>query len=309
MRQLNLEILGQQHALEICGHSELAWFDFGEFENLPLLPIADLEIKYPPTVIDALADIESRGGHVVANRSSFRLDANDFGFGWDRDAKAPTGFLKYILAFMLMPMEREQRLARKPWATWALIGACFVFSIYGFDSNRFALDWALDSGNPWHLAGANFFTYFFVHGGWSHLLGNMYFLWLYGDNVEDELGAGRFLFVVALGTAGGGLLQLLLDHNGYLVGASAGISTLGMLYSLRFPRAKLGFYLLFGWLRVPAYALTAIWIYMQLGVAIDQLNGLTNVSGLGHVGGALVGGLAYWLLYKRDSDRSPLAQR
>jgi membrane associated rhomboid family serine protease len=67
---------------------------------------------------------------------------------------------------------------------------------------------------------------------------------------------------------------------------------------LRFPRAKLGFFLIIGWLRVPAYLLLIIWVAMQISMAYDQVAGLTQVSALAHLGGALVG-LGSWYIFLR----------
>jgi membrane associated rhomboid family serine protease len=176
-----------------------------------------------------------------------------------------------------------------------------AISIYGFDHDAFIDHWALDNEDLLRRSGLTLVTYFFLHGSWMHLLGNMYYLWFFGDSVEDELGTTNYVITLIAGSVGAALLHAFLQPGGYslLVGASGGISTLGMIYMLRFPRAKLGFFLIVGWLRVPAYLLLIIWVVMQVSMAYDQVAGLTQVSALAHLGGALVGLAAWWQLLRK----------
>lgn len=295
MRRISLEILGREHYIEMCEQSHLAWFDHREFEHLPFAVGAEEELRLPPHVQEALNEIQIHHGRVVSNRSTFRLDARDFGFGWDKNDEKPSGW-KFALGLLLIPVERENRVGMKPWATWSLLAIVTIISIFGFWLPDLALELAVQNDNLFRWGGLTLFAYFFFHGGWFHLLGNMYYLWLFGDNVEDELGPWGFLATTLAGSAGGALLHCLFDPaaQSYLVGASAGISTLGMIYMLRFPRAKLAIFLIFRWLRVPAYIFAIIWIVMQVDLAYDQIGGLTRVSALAHLGGAIVGVLVYY---------------
>lgn len=302
MRQVSLTVLGTSKDIEVCGHSELAWFDSHEFENLPMTPEAETETRLPAHVQEALNQIEVHHGRVVANRSTFRLDARDFGFGWRKQGEEVPSMWKALLGLiLLLPIKREHRIVTKPFLTWIMIALCFAISIYGFKHPAFQEKWALQSDDMFKYGGFTLISYFFLHGDWMHLLGNMYYLWFFGDAVEDELGTQNYVFTLAAGTVGSALLHGFFESRGYslLVGASGGISTLGMIYMLRFPRAKLGFFLVVGWLRVPAYVLLAIWVAMQVDMAYDQVAGLTRVSALAHLGGAAVGLAAYFLLLRR----------
>jgi|GEM_PF-3478717 len=301
MRKVSLNILGHSKDVDVCGHSELAWFDSHEFENLPLTNEADKEMHLPNHIQDALNEIETHHGQVVANRSTFRLDANDYGFGWRKEGEEVPSLWKALLSLLLLlPTKREHRLTTKPIATWTTIAVVMLVSIYGFYHDAFVDHWALDNEDLFRNSGLTLVTYFFLHGGWEHVLGNMYYLWFFGDSVEDELGTTNYVLVLLAGTVGAALFHALFSPGGYslLVGASGGISTLGMIYMLRFPRAKLGFFFIVGWLRVPAYLLMVIWVVMQVRLAYDQVAGLTQVSALAHLGGALVG-LASWYLLLR----------
>lgn len=302
MRKVPLGVLGQLRDVEVCGHSELAWFDSHEFENLPLTNEADKEIPLPPHVKEALNEIEMHHGRVVANRSTFRLDAGDYGFGWRKEGEVVPSLWKSLVAFvLLLPIKREHRLARRPWVTWSLIGVVLIVSMYGFAHETFVDHWALDNEDLLRNSGLTLVTYFFLHGSWMHVLGNMYYLWFFGDSVEDELGTTNYILTLIAGTIGAALFHALISPRGYslLVGASGGISTLGMIYMLRFPRARLGFFMIVGWLRVPAYLLMIIWIVMQVSMAYDQVAGLTQVSALAHLGGALVGLASYFLFLRK----------
>ena len=302
MRKVPLTVLGQSRDVEVCGHSELAWFDSHEFENLPLTNEADREMSLPHHVQEALSEIETHHGRVIANRSTFRLDANDYGFGWRRDGEDAPSLWKALLSLiLLLPTKREHRITIRPWATWITIGVVMIVSVYGFSHEAFVDHWALDNEDLMRRSGLTLATYFFLHGSWMHLLGNMYYLWFFGDSVEDELGTVNYVVTLIAGSVGAALVHAFVSPSGYslLVGASGGISTLGMIYMLRFPRAKLGFFFVVGWLRVPAYLLLTIWVVMQVSMAYDQVAGLTQVSALAHLGGALVGLAAWWLLLRK----------
>jgi membrane associated rhomboid family serine protease len=306
LHELPFDILSTKQSIEICQRCRTAWFDYRELEHLPLQQNAEEHFLLPQEVREALNEIEIENGRIVANRSSFKLDARDFGLDWDqsRDSR-PSGWM-LLLGSLLIPVERENRIARAPWATFALITLVVVFSIFGFSSEALIDSLGVQGDDIARWSGLSLLTYFLVHGDWFHLLSNLYFLWLYGDNIEDELGWQMYLIILAAGTVGGALLHVFLapEPNGILIGASGGISTLGMLYSMRFPRGKFAFFVLplFRWVRVPAYLLMAVWIFTQLREAADQIEGLTRVSALCHLGGALVG-LAAWFILSPQPHR------
>lgn len=156
-------------------------------------------------------------------------------------------------------------------------------------------------------AGATLITSMFLHGGWMHLIGNMWFLWIFGDNIEDELGHGRFLLFYLLSGLGAAALQIIIGPNSDIpmVGASGAISGVLGAYMLLYPRAKiltlvfLGFFITM--MRITAIWFLGIWFGMQL------LFGLASAGGTGggiawwaHIGGFLAGvGLLYVLRQKR----------
>jgi membrane associated rhomboid family serine protease len=131
-------------------------------------------------------------------------------------------------------------------------------------------------------------TSMFLHGGIAHLLGNMLFLYIFGDNVEDRLGHGRYIaFYLLCGAAAGSAQALTNPDSGLpMVGASGAIAGVLGAYLLFFPRARvvtLVFLFLFIFrAEVPAVFFLALWFVMQLG------------SGFATLGRASAGGVAFW---------------
>ncbi len=107
------------------------------------------------------------------------------------------------------------------------------------------------------------FTYMFLHGGWSHIIGNMLFLWVYGDNIEDAFGSVRFFFFYMICGAAGGIAHLLSTPDSVipLVGASGAVSGVVAAYLMLRPCAKITV-LLFGFIPL---GLGSAWVLGVLG--------------------------------------------
>src|SRR5207249_4486791 len=116
-------------------------------------------------------------------------------------------------------------------------------------------------------------TSFFLHGGWVHLLGNLYFLLIFGDNVEDYLGRWRYLLLILLAMIVGDALHVLMDPRSAVpvIGASGGIAGIITFYALKFPRVRLGFLFRFWWFHMPAYFALIMWVLLQFVGAWLQL--------------------------------------
>jgi membrane associated rhomboid family serine protease len=130
-------------------------------------------------------------------------------------------------------------------------------------------------------------THMFMHGGWMHIIGNMWFLWIFGNNVEDSMGHARFaLFYVLCGLAAAGLQVFSRPDSGIpMVGASGAIGGVMGAYVLLYPRVNVHMIFWFG-LYVTTFAIPAMWM---LGYwFLVQL-----IGGLGSIG-AQGGGVAFW---------------
>ena len=146
------------------------------------------------------------------------------------------------------------------------------------------------------------FTSLFLHGGWMHLLGNMLFLWIYGDNVEDAMGHARYLvFYLLCGIAAIFVQSLANPDSPYpIIGASGAISGVLGAYLLLFPRARVLTLVLlpffFTTLQVRAMLLLLLWFAVQLVSDLAAPDGGASVAFRAHIGGFLTGMLLVpWL--------------
>ena len=141
-----------------------------------------------------------------------------------------------------------------------------------------------------------FFTAMFLHGGWMHVLGNMLFLWVFGDNVEDRLGHFKFLlFYLATGIVGA-IAHIMSDPFSEvpIIGASGAIAGVLGAYFVTFPRARvltlLPIIIFFTIVEIPAVVFLAFWFVLQLFNGTASLGGSANpVAWWAHVGGFLSG--------------------
>jgi len=212
---------------------------------------------------------------------------------------------KYLAAFGFPVQDGGISLERTPWITILMVVLTTAVSVFFFtDFIRSVETFGFIPVEFDRMGGLTFLSCFFVHGGWMHLLGNMYFLLVFGRGVEDRIGKLAFLGVLAISTVGGGILTILMDPQGDIphVGASGGISGILLLFTLFFPRSQLAF--MFSahvarpqLIRLPAWAMLAFWVASQLVGLSFQSSGAVSVSYSGHVGG-LLGGLAFWLGWK-----------
>ena len=132
----------------------------------------------------------------------------------------------------------------------------------------------------------------FLHSGWMHLIGNMAFLWVFGDNVEDSMGHWRFiLFFCASGIFASFTHALFLsDSASPLIGASGGVSGILAAYLMLHPRVKVLVLVLKGLpLRLPAYWIIGFWIGLQVFNVVTGVGG--NTAWWAHIGGFVAGAI------------------
>lgn len=146
----------------------------------------------------------------------------------------------------------------------------------------------------------SYLTYAFLHADIFHLGGNMLFLWVFGDNVEDALGHLRYLaFYLLCAIAGAFVHGLVAPHSQEpLIGASGAVAGVVVAYLVLYPRVKV-WILAFGRipLRIPAYIVLALWILVQ--VVMFLAGGEDQISWACHVGGILAGGVLVFVLRRR----------
>jgi rhomboid family protein len=213
----------------------------------------------------------------------------------------------------MIPLRDSVPAQRWPVVTWVLIGInvwVFLYELllgpeleafvqtWGFVPARYFLLAELDSSN-WVARYLPVLTSMFLHGGPAHLVGNMVYLWIFGDNVEDRLGHFRYLAFYLLAGIGAALAHAYL-HPGSVVptvGASGAISGVLGGYLVLFPHARVLtliplVFIFFHVVELPAVLYLGVWFLMQLvsgalGMALaDEAGG---VAWWAHVGGFLVG--------------------
>lgn len=150
------------------------------------------------------------------------------------------------------------------------------------------------------------FTSMFMHGGWMHLIGNMLYLWIFGDNVEDSMGHGRFLvFYLVCGVAAA-MAQAIPEPNSEIpmVGASGAISGVLGAYLLLHPHARVLVAIPFGFIlhtvRLPAGLVLALWFGLQLVSNAMAQAGQGGVAFRAHIGGFIAGMLLVGVFKRRD---------
>jgi membrane associated rhomboid family serine protease len=183
-------------------------------------------------------------------------------------------------------------LRRRPPAVAALVLACVATFAWEMTGNPHArieqlalVPSALLAGTaPWWTL----ITCTFLHASYAHLFGNLYFLWVFGDNVEDRLGTSRFLALYAMAGLAAGLLQATLTNHPTVpvVGASGAISGVLGSYLLLFPRTRLIAVLFFVRVRCRAAVYLGIWFGMQVVHAVMYTG---SVAWWAHVGGFVSG--------------------
>lgn len=218
----------------------------------------------------------------------------------------------------MIPIRDHNPSGRVPYVTWGLIAAnilVFLSYVSYFSDprliNAFFLDWAfipanLSQGNDSHTL----LTSMFLHGGWMHLGGNMLFLFIFGDNIEDEMGHVPYLgFYLACGVAAALLQYVSAPYSDIpTVGASGAIAGVMGAYLLMFPKARVDIFIFFIiFIRifpVPAWIMLGLWFAMQFfgGVASDPDTG--GVAYWAHAGGFVAGALLTLPLWLRRGGQA-----
>ena len=231
----------------------------------------------------------------------------------------------------MIPLKDDVPSSSFPFVTIGLIVLNVLVFLYqasiGMGSERAAEAFIMEFGAvPCRVTGAcavpgdfpppiaTIFTSMFMHGGLFHVAGNMLYLWIFGDNVEDTLGHGRFLLFYLLSGVAAAAAQVVMnpDSRVPMVGASGAVSGVLGAYLILFPYARVLVLLIFGFffriVRWPASIVLGFWIVVQF------LNGLITVSvaaggaaggtaWFAHIGGFLAGIVLLFLMRPRRTGR------
>ncbi len=204
---------------------------------------------------------------------------------------------------MFFPFRDHNPSGRTPFVCYALIAAnALIFLGYWLTvQNDYALaeffyTWGLVprfimQGAQWHTV----LTSMFLHAGWMHIIGNMLFLWVFGDNLEDQMGHLRFLMFYLIAGAGAAGMQIAAEPYSQvpMVGASGAIAGVLGGYLLLFPRARVDvliFIVIFvRVIPIPAWIVLGVWFGMQLFSGFVQPTQGAGVAYWAHAGGFVAG--------------------
>jgi membrane associated rhomboid family serine protease len=221
----------------------------------------------------------------------------------------------------MIPIRDTAPCHHRPIMTWAIIATCTIVFIvmtllpdalsywainhFGMVSIRYSNpQWAHDFGLSRDY-GFSFISNLFFHADWTHLLANMWFLWIFGDNVEDRMGRGRFLAFYILCGAAATLLQWYFDPDNVIpvIGASGAIAGVLAAYFFLYPLECVIVWIPFIYpilLPIPAIAFLGLWVMLQLHNATETIffTGVAaNVAWWAHLGGFISGCLCHrWFL-------------
>ncbi|MDQ4125358.1 MAG: rhomboid family intramembrane serine protease [Actinomycetota bacterium] len=152
----------------------------------------------------------------------------------------------------------------------------------------------------------------FLHAGWLHIIGNMVFLWVFGNNIEDFLGKVKFLAFYLLGGMAATLAHVFthLDSVAPGVGASGAVAAVMGAYLLLFPRARVNVLVFIFFfvtvIQLSAFAVLGMWFAYQFVYAYQEATVATGVAWMAHVGGFVFGLVAIFLLGGRPHRPQPL---
>lgn len=201
-----------------------------------------------------------------------------------------------------------------PFVNLSLIVLCSAVWLYQVslskeELNAFVYQYGLVPAEILHRP-QTLFTHMFLHGSWPHIISNMWFLWVFGDNVEDRLGRIRYLLFYLLCGLGAGIIQAFVSllfggENIPMVGASGAISGVLGAYLWMFPHARILTFVpilfFFTLMEVPAVFFIGLWILIQLvnGFVTLPFMEMGGVAWFAHIGGFFVGYFLAKRFYRR----------
>lgn len=215
----------------------------------------------------------------------------------------------------MIPLRDTQPSSTAPIVTVAIIAINVMVFLYEISLDPYSLNHliAVRGIIPDRFQYSDLLTSMFMHGGWMHLIGNMWFLWIYGDNVEDVLGHGKFILFYLLCGAAAGMVHVGLNPDSRVptLGASGAIAGVMGAYLVKFPHSRIltlvPVFVFLTTFEIPAVLILVYWFIIQFFSGIGSV-GYSNISRGGvawfaHVGGFLAGMLLVYALGTRGRFR------
>jgi len=218
----------------------------------------------------------------------------------------------------MIPLKDDNPASGKPIVTYFIIGLCILIFLIQLSSQSYKTGQLFYSYGlipsvlmninqlPMDLhvlpAWVTIFTSMFMHGGFMHLLGNMLYMWIFADNIEDDLGHIKFLIFYLLAGIGAAMTQVLIDTNSQIpmVGASGAIGGVLGAYLINYPNAKVLVLIPFGFfsqlIKIKALYVLGLWFVLQF---ISSGGGVAYAA---HIGG-FISGIILILFFNKKIKR------
>jgi membrane associated rhomboid family serine protease len=223
----------------------------------------------------------------------------------------------------MLPLKDDVRARNLPIMNYLIIAANFLVFLFelalgqqGLDNfiNRYALTPQGFTGAFGLAAVASLFISMFLHGGWLHIISNMWALFIFGDNVEDRMGHLRYLLFYLIAGVGAALTHVFVSAGSTVpvVGASGAIAGVMGAYLVLYPRARVltlvPLFIVPWFVQVPAVVFIGFWFLTQLLTGVASLSSASEAAAGGiavwaHVGGFIVGALLVRLFIHRQPYR------
>ncbi|SMF00713.1 rhomboid family intramembrane serine protease [Pseudobacteriovorax antillogorgiicola] len=286
-KMLEIEHQSDELHLDICLSCQGIWFDYGEIPHLERY--IKQRLKRPQRYLDVKKRLQES-----AVQTLYKRYLNTPG---DRSDPSKLEILFQILSSL--PLERNLRPIKTPVTVFALIAInIMIFALsYNTGLGEVFQSWAFIPGQS--PAFPNILYSMFLHGGFLHLLGNMYFLWIMGDNVEDLMGPANFLLIYFLAGFLGFVASEISGPAGVPhVGASGAVAGIMAAYLLLFPKAKflLRFFLV---IVIPISSLFYILFWFGMNVVNFVVFKQAGVAWSAHIVGFIVGFIGTYIFRKR----------
>jgi len=218
----------------------------------------------------------------------------------------------------MIPLRDDIRSATRPWVTYFFIASCSLIFVYQLFSqfadratgNYIILNFGMIPRDI--VAGRRLWTLvtsMFLHGGFFHVIGNMLYLWIFGDNVEDALGRVPYVLMYLGAGLFGSLCHIFISPASAIptIGASGAISGVMGAYFILYPRARVltlvPIFFFIRFIQLPAYFLLGFWILLQILYGCTSSPAGGGVAYFAHIGGFVVGILVGLLFRQRRRAR------
>jgi membrane associated rhomboid family serine protease len=229
-------------------------------------------------------------------------------------SKFRSTILKNRRRVCMLPISDDNSTRRIfPLVTYVLLAANVLFFFVELTAgDAFLFKWAFVPSRFLANPGADFLTLFtsmFMHGGWLHLGGNMLYLWIFGDNVEDRFGHVKFLIFYLLCGLAATFAQMAfsMDSNIPNLGASGAIAGVLGAYILLFPHARVNVLMGRGIIPMSALIVIGFWIILQFFNSVGSIFSTSDTGGvayMAHVGGFIAGLILAFILRGNSASRS-----